>query len=82
MAYYLAATQRRELAVVALETARMLAAGPAGGEGIPFFEEITRRSVALLAEEDAARAKTEAEQSVLIRPGAGGAAARPRGPLR
>lgn len=76
MAYYLAVTQRRELAVIALETARALAG--AGGEGIPFFEEITRRSVALLAEEDAARAKTEAEQSVLIRPGA----ARPRGPLR
>jgi hypothetical protein len=82
MAYYLFATQRRELAVTALATARALAAGSAGGEGIPFFEELTRRSIAVLAEEDAARAHSEAEQSVLIRPGAPTAAGRPRGPLR
>jgi hypothetical protein len=82
MAYYLFATQRRELAVIALATAGAVATASAGGEGIPFFEELTRRSIAVLAEEDATRAASEAEQSVLIRPGAPDSARRPRRPVR
>jgi len=77
MAYYLDATARRPLAIVALATAQALTASTAGGEGIPFFEELTRRSFAVLLEEDAARAREEAQGSVLVRPGAAGAA--PRG---
>ena len=77
MAYYLDATARRPLAIVALATAQALAASTAGGEGIPFFEELARRSFAVLLEEDAARAREEAQGSVLVRPGAAGAA--PRG---
>ena len=76
MAYYLDATARRPLAIVALATAQALAASTAGGEGIPFFEELTRRSFAVLLEEDAARAREEAQGSVLVRPGAAGAASR------
>jgi len=76
MAYYLDATARRPLAIVALATAQALAASTAGGEGIPFFEELTRRSFAVLLEEDAAHAREEAQGSVLVRPGVAGAASR------
>ena len=76
MAYYLDATARRPLAIVALASAQALAASTAGGEGIPFFEELTRRSFAVLLEEDAARAREEAQGSVLVRPGVAGAASR------
>ncbi len=86
MAYYLFATDRRELADVALATARALGASTTGGEGIPFFEELTRRSFAALLEEDAARARAQAEASVLVRPGTPAAAiprpGAPRGPIR
>ena len=70
MAYFLHATSRDPLARSALASARALAASTTGGEGIPFFEELTRRSFALLLEEDAARARTDAETSLLVRPGA------------
>jgi len=76
MAYYLDATARRPLAIIALASAQALAASTAGGEGIPFFEELTRRSFAVLLEEDAARAREEAQGSVLVRPGVAGAASR------
>jgi len=76
MAYYLDATARRPLAIVALASAQALAASTAGGEGIPFFEELTRRSFAVLLEEDAARAREQAQGSVLVRPGVAGAASR------
>jgi hypothetical protein len=69
MAYYLQATGRRAPAIVAWHAARALAASATGGEGIPFFEELTRRSFAALLEADAARARDEAEGSVLVRPG-------------
>jgi len=72
MAYYFDATGRRPLAIVALATARALAASTSGGEGIPFFEELTRRSFAVLLEEDAARAREEEKGSVLVRPGSPG----------
>jgi hypothetical protein len=80
MAYYLAATGRRAAAIAALATARALAASTAGGEGTPFIEELTRRSFAVLLEEDAARARAQAEGSVLVRPGAAPGAPRMRGP--
>ena len=69
MAYYLHATARAALARAALASARALAASTTGGEGIPFFEELTRRSSAFLLEEDAARARADAETSLLVRPG-------------
>ncbi|MBI3770460.1 MAG: hypothetical protein HY271_18475 [Deltaproteobacteria bacterium] len=70
MAYYLQATGRRAHALVAWRTACALAASTAASAGIPFFEELTRRSFAVLLEEDAARARDEAKGSVLVRPGA------------
>lgn len=73
MAYYLHATGRRELALTAAATARMR-----GGEDVPFFEELTRRSFAALLTEDAARAQAEAESSLLVRPGAARAPGTPQ----
>jgi hypothetical protein len=81
MAYYLDATARRPLAMLALATARTLAASGSGGEGIPFFEELTRRSFGVVLEEDAARAREEEKGSVLVRPGAPGAASSRRAPV-
>lgn len=80
MAYYLQATARRDLAEVALATAGALAASTAGGDGVPFVEELARRSFAALLEEDAARERAKAESSVLVRPGAQGAAVARPGP--
>ncbi len=70
MAYFLHATTRPGLARAALASARALAASTTGGEGVPFFEELIRRSFALLLEEDAARARSDAASSLLVRPGA------------
>jgi hypothetical protein len=70
MAYYLQATGRRAPALAAWGTARALAVSTAGSAGIPFFEELMRRSFAVLLEEDAARARDAAKGSVLVRPGA------------
>ena len=69
MAYVLHATGRRVPALIALRTARALAAGATGGDGIPFFEELARRGFTVLLEEDAARARDQAAGSVLVRPG-------------
>jgi len=70
MAYFLHATGRPELARAALASADALGASRTGGEGVPFFEELTRRSFGLLLQEDAARARAESESSLLVRPGA------------
>jgi hypothetical protein len=70
MAYYLHATGRPAPAASAAATARALAASTRGGEGIPFLEELTRRSLGALLGEDEARAQAAAEGSVLVRPGA------------
>jgi hypothetical protein len=70
MAYFLHATARPSGARSALASARALAVSTTGGEGVPFFEELTRRSFAVLLEEDAARARADAESSLLVRPGA------------
>ncbi|HEY2385523.1 MAG TPA: hypothetical protein VGK30_01060 [Candidatus Binatia bacterium] len=70
MAYFLHATGRPALARAALASAEALGASPTGGEGVPFFEELTRRSFALLLQEDATRARVESESSLLVRPGA------------
>ena len=70
MAHYLHATGRRDLALVAAGTAAALGASTRGGEGIPFFEELARRSFGVVLAEDAERAKADAESSVLVRPGA------------
>jgi hypothetical protein len=82
MAYYLHATGRRDLALAAAATARALAASTRGGEGIPFAEEITRRSFATLLTEDTARAQAEAESSLLVRPGPARTPTAPQRPLR
>jgi hypothetical protein len=68
MAYYLHATGRRDPATAALATARALAASTRGGDGIAFFEELARRSFAALLGEDDARARADAESSLLVRP--------------
>jgi hypothetical protein len=81
-AYYLWATGRREPARTAAATAAALATSRRGGEGIPFCEELVRRSLAALASDDAARARGEAEGSVIVRPWAApgpGAGRTPRG---
>lgn len=72
MAYVLHATGRPTLARAALASANALGASRTGGEGVPFFEELTRRSFALLLQEDAAKARVESESSLLVRPGAPG----------
>jgi len=72
MAYVLHATGRPALARAALASANALGTSPTGGEGVPFFEELTRRSFALLLQEDAAKARVESESSLLVRPGAPG----------
>lgn len=76
MAYVLHATGRPALARAALASANALGASHTGGEGVPFFEELTRRSFALLLQEDAAKARVESESSLLVRPGAPGQAPR------
>ncbi len=81
MAYYLHATGRRELALAAAATARAIGESTRGGEGIPFCEALIQRSFAPLLAEDAARAKTEAESSVLVRPGAPAPRGAPRRPI-
>jgi len=72
MAYVLHASGRRDLARAAAATATRLARGD---ESIPFFAELLRRSVAALMAEDEAKARADAEGSVLVRPGS--PAARP-----
>jgi len=78
MAYFLHATGRPALARAALASANALGASRTGGEGVPFFEELTRRSFGLLLQEDAVRARAESESSVLVRPGAPGQSSQPR----
>ena len=75
MAYYLYASDRRDLAAVAAATAAGLARGD---DALPFFTELLRRSVAAHMAEDEARARAEAEGSVLVRPGTPAARQRPR----
>jgi hypothetical protein len=75
MAYYLWASDRRELAAVAAATAAGVARGD---DALPFFSELLRRSVAALMAEDEARTRQEAEGSVLVRPGTPTAAGAPR----
>ncbi len=66
MAYVLYASGRRELAAAAAATAAALARGD---DGTPFFTELLRRAVSGLLVEDEAKARAEAEGSVLVRPG-------------
>jgi hypothetical protein len=67
MAYVLHASGRPELAAAAAATATALAEG---NDATPFFTELLRRSVAPMVAEDDAKARAEAEGSVLVRPGA------------
>lgn len=66
MAYVLHTSGRPDLALAAAATATSLAHGD---EAIPFFAELLRRSVAALVAEDEAKARADAEGSVLVRPG-------------
>ncbi len=66
MAYVLHASGRRELARAAASTAVALANGTTP---LPFFTELLRRSVGAFVVEDEAKARAEAEGSVLVRPG-------------
>ncbi len=68
MAYVLHATRRPELARAAAATAAALGDGD---ENTPFFTELLRRSVGGVLAEDEAKAREEAEGSVLVRPGGG-----------
>jgi len=70
MAYYLHATDRRELALAAAATARALATSVTGGQGIPFFERLTRDSIAALADAESARVEDEARGSLVVKPSA------------
>jgi hypothetical protein len=78
MAYVLHATGRRELARVAAATA---AATGSATTPLPFFTELLRRSVGAFVVQDEAKARAEAEGSVLVRPGTAPLrpAGRPRG---
>lgn len=77
MAYVLHMTGRRELAITAAATAAALAAGD---DATPFFTELLRRSVGGVLVEDDAKAREEAEGSVLVRPGSGAMPPPPRRP--
>ena len=46
-------------------------AGLADDDTTPFVTELLRRSVAVLVAEDEAKARADAEGSVLVRPGSG-----------
>lgn len=76
-AYVLYASGRRELAAAAAATAAALAGGD---DGTPFFTELLRRAVSGLLVEDEAKARAEAEGSVLVRPGSGAVPPAPRRP--
>jgi hypothetical protein len=75
MAYVLHAGGRPELARIAAATGAALAHGT---HPLPFFSELLRRSVGAFLVEDEAKARTEAEGSVLVRPGAAPMAPPPR----
>lgn len=76
-AYVLYASDRRELAAAAAATAAALGRGD---DGTPFFTELLRRAVSGLLVEDEAKARAEAEGSVLVRPGSGAVPPPPRRP--
>jgi hypothetical protein len=80
MAYWFHAAGRRDAALVAAATARALATSADGGSSVPFFEELARRSFALVFAAAAERAAAEAESSVLVRPGTPSAVRPPRQP--
>jgi len=75
MAYVLHASGRRDLALAAAATAGRLARGD---DTTPFVTELLRRSVAALVAEDEAKARADAEGSVLVRPGSGTVQPAPR----
>jgi hypothetical protein len=75
MAYVLHASGRRDLALAAAATAGRLAGGD---DTTPFVIELLRRSVAALVAEDEAKARADAEGSVLVRPGSGTVPPSPR----
>lgn len=79
MAYVLHASGRGELARTAAASAAAIARGD---DAIPFFTELLRRSIAALVAEDEAKARAEAEGSVLVRPGGGAMPPPPRPKLR
>jgi hypothetical protein len=79
MAYVLHASGRPELAAAAAATATALADG---NDATPFFTELLRRSVAPMVAEDDAKARAEAEGSVLVRPGVTPPRTAPRPPRR
>jgi len=78
MAYYLHATDRRQLAVAAAATAHALGTSSVGGQGIPFFEQLTRTSIAALAGAESQRAKEEERDSLIVKPSAATAPPRVR----
>jgi hypothetical protein len=75
MAYVLHAGGRPELAHIAAATAAALARGT---HPLPFFTELLRRSVGAFVVEEDAKARADAEGSVLVRPGAAPIARPPR----
>lgn len=68
MAYYFHATGRPELATAAATSAAAVPRARAEGGAALLLEELTRRSLAARAAEDAARAHADQEGSVLVRP--------------
>ncbi len=66
MAFVLHASGRHDLARIAAATAGGLARGTMP---LPFFTDLLRRSVGAMVLEDEAKARAEAEGSVLVRPG-------------
>jgi hypothetical protein len=67
MAYVLHVGGRPDLARIAAATAAALARGT---HPLPFFTELLRRSVGAFVVEEEAKARADAEGSVLVRPGA------------
>ena len=68
MAYYFWKTGRREPALRARAAAHALSESPSGGRGIPFFEELTRRSLGLFFEQEAEKERAQQESSLIHTP--------------
>ncbi len=67
-AYVLWKTGRREAALRAAAAARALASAKDGGKGIPFCEELVRRTFGVFLAEEAEKEREERASSVIITP--------------
>lgn len=68
MAHYFSKTGRPEAARRARATAQALSESPSGGRGIPFLEELVRRSFGLFFEREVEKEREEQASSLILTP--------------